>query len=205
VKGAYGKAGWNFSKHEGVRNMTQIVEAIRDLSTPAVVAISGFGGSGKSTFAQRLSSAIHAPVIGVDTFCTSTEQVEYRRWEIMDFARMEREVLIPFTSGASSLVFGEFDWEKNIVVDVTTLQAPSVLIVEGVGLFRPTLLPYFSYTIWIDCPLDVAIARGKRRDREEYGVPHDTHWDGIWRDNDVQCYQEFSPMNTADCLVKSME
>lgn len=187
------------------REMIHIVETVQKLRAPAIVAISGFGGSGKSTFAHKLSSEIHAPVVGVDAFCRSTEQVEYQRWEIMDFARLEREVLIPFVSANPVISFGEFDWEKNAVTDVTTIQAPPVLIIEGVGLFRPELLPYFSYTIWIECPLDVAIARGKRRDREEYGVPHDEQWDGIWRDNDVQYYREFSPMDTADCMVQYRE
>ncbi len=76
------------------------------------------------------------------------------------------------------------------------------MLVEGVGLFRPSLMDRFSYTIWIDCPIDVAIARGKRRDNEDYGVNNDEYWDGIWRKNDLGCYNEFKPKEKVDLVIE---
>jgi len=46
----------------------QIIETIHKLKKPYIIAISGFGGSGKSTFANLLASEIDAPIIGVDDF-----------------------------------------------------------------------------------------------------------------------------------------
>lgn len=69
------------------------------------------------------------------------------------------------------MTFREFDWEKNKIGGSTTIKPGNHLIVEGVGLFRPELLKYFAFTIWIECPIEVAIARGKKRDRDEYGIP----------------------------------
>ena len=63
-------------------------------------------------------------------------------------------------------------------------------------------MKYFSYTIWIECPIEIAIERGKKRDNDNYGVSQDENWDGIWRDNDMQCYQEFDPMENAECIIK---
>jgi len=66
-------------------------------------------------------------------------------------------------------------------------------------------MKYFSYTIWIECPIEIAIERGKKRDRNMYGVSQDEKWDGIWRDNEMQCYREFDPMENAERVIKYNE
>lgn len=50
------------------------------------------------------------------------------------------------------------------VVDVLR---PKVLIVEGVRLIRPELLPYFDISVWIDCPMELATNRALKRNREQ--------------------------------------
>jgi len=182
---------------------TQIIETIQKLTVPYIVGISGFGGSGKSTFANRLASEIQAQIIGVDDFFTTMERLHYKHWEIYDYERLENEVIKPFLSGNTWLSYRAFDWEKNELTGWKATPVDEVLIIEGVGIFRPELMNYFSYTIWIECPIEIAIARGKKRDREQYGVAQDERWDGIWRDNDMQCYREFDPLENADYVVKS--
>ena len=184
---------------------TQIIKTIQKLKKPFIVAISGFGGSGKTTFANRLASEMHAPIIGVDDFFNTTEQLNYERWEIYDFERLEHEVIKPFLSGSTILSYRAFDWEENELTVFKTIHVDEVLIVEGVGLFRPELMKYYSYTIWIECPIEIAIERGKKRDRSMYGVSQDEKWDGIWRDNEMQCYREFDPMENAECIIKYNE
>ena len=155
------------------------LSTIQKLPRPAIVAISGFGGSGKSTIAHKIAAELQAPVIGVDSFWQSTTCTTYQYWEVVDFDRLVREILQPFSAGSAELRYGEFDWEKNEVSSQKTIPATDFLIIEGIGVFRPDLMQYFSYTIWIECPLEIAIARGKKRDRDEYGVPQDELWDGI--------------------------
>jgi uridine kinase len=184
---------------------TQIIETIQKIKKPFIVAISGFGGSGKTTFANLLASEIHAPIIGVDDFFNTTERLNYERWEIYDFERLELEVIKPFLSGGTILSYIAFDWEKNELTGFKTTHVDEVLIVEGVGLFRPELMKYFSYTIWIECPIEIAIERGKKRDRNMYGVSQDEKWDGIWRNNEMQCYREFDPMENAERVIKYNE
>ena len=62
-------------------------------------------------------------------------------------------------------------------------------------------MKFFSCTIWIDCPIQEAVERGKRRDREEYNHPQDEYWDSIWKKNDLQCFEEFSPKANVDFVV----
>jgi uridine kinase len=166
-----------------------------------LIGISGFGGSGKSTFALALGKKIDAPVIGVDSFSKSNVHEGYEFWDVMDFDRLENEVLEPFVSGSPDIKYGDFDWEANKIGKEISLDQEGIVIVEGVGLLRPSLMEYFSCTIWIDCPIQEAIERGKKRDREEYNNPQDEYWDGIWKKNDLQCFEEFSPKANVNFVV----
>ena len=177
-----------------------LLEKIARLRQPVVVGVSGYGGAGKSTFAAKLGQMMGAPVIGLDSFIISRTPSEYAHWEIIDFARLKREVLEPFTAG-QRVRYGHFDWIQNQINGLRELPPTGGLIVEGVGLFRPALLKYFALLIWLACPIEEAIRRGKRRDREEYNNPQEESWDGIWKRNDEQCYRDYQPEKIADFVI----
>jgi len=179
----------------------EIIDDISILEKPAIIGISGFGGSGKSTLAKKLALQLKASCIGIDSFCKSTKSIEYQFWDIFDFTRLRVEVLEPYFSEVSKISYGEFNWEENKVTNKSTIPTNELLIIEGVGIFRPEIIKYFTYSIWIDCSIDIAIERGKKRDKEEYGVNQDNNWDGIWKRNDLQCYYEFSPIKKADSII----
>ncbi len=58
----------------------QLIEKLVALKTPAIIAVSGFGGAGKSTFATSLGSSINAPVICVDQFGIDRTIEDYTHW-----------------------------------------------------------------------------------------------------------------------------
>lgn len=187
----------------GVEVSADLIEHIQSLETPLIISISGFGGAGKSSFAERLGLALGAPVIGVDSFMKDRTSQEYSRWEIMDFDRLEKEVIRPFLSGTNPLSYGHFDWETNGVNLQKEVNHDGILIIEGVGLFRPELNEYFGYKIWVDCPMEEAIRRGKKRDREVYHNPQDESWDGVWKRNDREYLSAFNPKDAADRIVSN--
>ncbi len=181
-----------------------IPETLKDrialLPIPYIVAISGFGGAGKTTFASALGNAIGIPVIGIDSFITDRTRDSYRFWNLIDFNRFKTEVLLPFFT-KKPVRYGHYDWEANEILEMRELPSAKGIIVEGVGLFRPALLDCFSLSIWLECPIETAMSRGMKRDREVYHNPQDEAWRGIWRRNDEECYREFDPAKAADIIV----
>ena len=176
----------------------QLIKTIKNLPTPTLVGVSGFGGSGKSSVAKKLGEALNAAVVGVDSFQTKGAfDSVFSLWEIMDYARLEKEVFQPFKNNESVIYYGHFNSKSESISETVEVKNNGILIVEGVGLFRPELLKYFSYKIWVDLPIEEAITRGKKRDREEYGNPTDELWDGMWKDNDLQYLEAYKPKETA--------
>ncbi|MCG3774209.1 MAG: hypothetical protein JW395_1026 [Nitrospira sp.] len=125
---------------------------------------------------------------------------DYSNWDIIDFARLESDVLVPFLAGNATIKYGHFDWSANAMGEIQEIAHDGLLIVEGVGLFRPDLNRYLGYKIWVDCPIEEAILRGKKRDREEYKNPQDESWDGIWKRNDAEYLDAFKPQQAADWI-----
>lgn len=182
----------------------EILSRIRATEKPLIIGVSGFGGAGKSSFAKALGEAVGAPFVGVDSFQKDGAfDTEYSLWEIMDFPRLEKEVLQPFASGEKIIRYGHFNVPSRSVTETRELKNTELLIIEGVGLFRPELSKYFGLKIWVDCPMDAAIARGKKRDREEYGNPTDEQWEGIWKKNDEEYLEQYKPKDAADFVFQN--
>lgn len=179
----------------------QLVETLKKLPQPVLIGVSGFGGSGKSSTAKEIGRELDAPVVGVDSFQKKGAfNTDFSLWKIMDFMRLKNEVIEAFLNG-KEIRFTHFDAEKEVISNEVSIENKGILIIEGVGLFRPELVKYFSYKIWIDVPMDEAIARGKKRDREEYGNPTDECWDGVWKKNDLEYYSQFKPRENADFIL----
>jgi uridine kinase len=183
----------------------EIVVHIKSLKIPLIVGVSGFGGAGKSTFANALGTILGAPVIGVDNFMKDRTLKNYSLWEAMDYARLKREVLETFVAGRNPLHYGHYGWGPNAIIETKDVPHRGIIIVEGVGLFRPEINQYLGYKIWIDCPVEEGIKRGKKRDRDEYHNPQDEQWDGIWKKNDVDYFEKYKPKEVVDLIFSNLD
>lgn len=182
----------------------EIIEKIKSLPTPKIITLSGLGGSGKSSIAKELGVALDAQVVGIDAFQRKGAfDTAYSLWNIMDYTRLEEEVLKPFLDKQNIIRYGHFDAKTELISEIVEFKNNGTLIVEGVGVFRPELIKYFIYKIWINVPMEEAIARGKKRDREEYHNPTDDLWDGVWKDNDLQYLETYKPQQMADLVISN--
>ncbi len=181
--------------------MQEILTAIQKLKQPTgrplVIAISGFGGSGKTTLAGTLKSQLsEAQTVSIDSFSTH----EWHRsadWDNFDRDRFTREVLKPARTNRFPLTYVREPWpgnpEETIVIPKT-----NYLVVEGCSIFHPDLLKYYDLKIWVDCPLELATERAMWRDRYVHKNEHDYYWLNIWMPNERDFLAKYRPDKLAD-------
>lgn len=144
------------------------------------VGIDGVDGAGKTTFAAALGAALELrgrPVIRVsaDDFHRARAD-RYRRgrysplgfWlDAFDYARLRADVLVPLGPGGDRRFRpAAHDLASDRVLDVPRQQAEpgSVVLVDGLFLHRDELVRYWEFSVFLDVPFDVSVARVAARD-----------------------------------------
>ena len=151
-----------------------------------LVAIDGLGGAGKSTFANDLARRlracqISAEIVHMDDFylpSTQRPQVEQQENQIgsaFDWQRLRDQVLTPLSLG-QRVVYQRYDWSADELADWIPLTATAVVIVEGVYTLRHELRSYYDFSVWVDCPRAVRLARGIARDGKEARRQWEEEW-----------------------------
>ena len=124
-----------------------------------LVLVDGPAGSGKTTFAGRLASALggDAAVLHLDDL--------YADWTITGaVARLRAGVLRPLADGNPG-AFHRYDWAaRRFCPDPTVVPAAPVLLVEGCGSSPRVLDPWAVLRVWVEAPADLRVARGLARD-----------------------------------------
>ncbi len=165
------------------------------------IGISGYGGAGKSTLARslvaRLESAVLVP--GDDFLDPVAAGHRSDDWSAMDRDRLVRTVLEPFRQ-TEPVVLQRYDWSTGGLGPPELLPDGDVLVVDGVGLFDPTVTAWLDLAVWIDTDLATATARGKARDRGD-GLDHDGLWDEVWAPTEQAFDRRFTPRARADLVV----
>ncbi|MEV0261312.1 hypothetical protein AB0I49_08200 [Streptomyces sp. NPDC050617] len=135
-----------------------------------LVAVDGHAGSGKTTFAGRLSEALGgAPVLHLDDLATHEELFGWT-------GRLCEQVLGPLGRGETAR-YRAYDWVRRRFSEVKEAAPEPVVLVEGVGAGRRALRPHLSCLLWMELPRGDSWARGRRRD----GPGLSGFWDGWMR------------------------
>lgn len=163
---------------------------------PIVVAISGFGGSGKSTLAEKLRlhfGLAEDELIQIDELNGPNRHgpdiFDQTDWPLL------MRILEDVRAGKKLQYTGKDDKDRPVHRD---LPLPRVVIVEGIRLLQPKLMPYFDVSVWIDCPQEIALGRAKARDRLQ-GENEETVslWDTDWGPKDKIYFETYRPNQLA--------
>jgi uridine kinase len=186
-----------------LQSLADSIEARAKEKKHTIIALSGFGGAGKSTLARQLMNLLgQAEVVSLDDFILNRLANLSSDWSTgFDWKRLVEQVLQPLSEGKDTITYERYDWSRNEAIDSRTIQLPVYLIVEGVGLLREDLKKYFDITVWINVPLEIASERGKSRDREVYQVDHDALWANLWIPADKGYAEKHRPRENADFLL----
>ncbi len=165
----------------------KILDLQRSRSGIQIVGIDGVDCSGKSTFALELAEELRKSdrkvlVSSIDGFHRPSE-MRYARGEFsaegyyhdsFDYDKLKKTLLEPLKSGNIPLTVQtrSFDFRANQAVDdqfetVDSLEA--ILIFEGVFLFRPEILDFWDFKIFLHVDFEVSFKRGMVRDLDLFG------------------------------------
>ncbi|MET8700550.1 hypothetical protein ABZW10_17000 [Kitasatospora sp. NPDC004723] len=122
-----------------------------------LVAVDGHAGSGKTTFAGRLSAALGgAPVVHLDDLATHAEPFEW-------CGRLRAQVLEPLAVGRGAR-YAVYDWTLRRFAGTAAVPLAPVVLVEGVGAGRRAVRPWLSRLVWMELDAATARRRGEQRD-----------------------------------------
>ncbi|WP_433358425.1 uridine kinase [Micromonospora saelicesensis] len=144
------------------------------------VAVDGVDGVGKSTFAGELAALLsdrgrHVVYVSADDF-HHRRGVRHRRgrdspegfWlDSYDYEALVHNVLGPFGLGGSRRYRpAAHDLRTDEVLDLAwrTAAPGTVLIVDGLFLHRDELVEFWDFSVLLDAPFAVTVARMARRD-----------------------------------------
>lgn len=157
----------------------EIVAATPALDRPALIAVDGVDGSGKTTFASRLISAYHdagrrTVVVHADDFL-NPRKVRYRLGrasplgfflDSVDLAALRQKVIDPVRADGETIVVEHFDHSADcpLATDPVGIDANTVVIVEGMFLHRDEMYGLWDYSVFLDVPFEVSVGRMAERD-----------------------------------------
>jgi len=170
----------------------------------AVIAISGFGGSGKSTLSAELAYNLgETDIVPIDDFIIGAKDERSKDWATFDRRRLRKEVLDVAETGTplTYSVYNSGEWSSGQPGRTRTITPQKFLIIEGCGIIIPSLMPYYDYSAWIGVSGLDAWERAKQRDRSEGNI-NDKLWDEVWGPNDQDYYDKYRPDQRARVIVQ---
>ncbi len=141
------------------------------LATPArlgpirYVGVDGPAGSGKTTFAARLATALRGA--GADVVEVHTDDLLEGWTDMISFwPRFNEWILEPLSQGTAG-GYRRYDWHRGRFEDEwRAVPVPDVLVVDGVTSARAAVAPYLGLGVFVVAGRDLRLARGLARDGE---------------------------------------
>lgn len=154
------------------------IDAVRVAGT-ALVAVDGFDGAGKTTFADELGASLRdlgRPVIRATVDCFHHPR-DVRYWrgrqspegfyrDSYNYDLLRQYLLDPLRPGGTRRYrVAAFDYETDQPIAVAEATAPdrAVLVFDGIFLHRPEVVAYWNYSIFLRVGFSTSIPRCAQR------------------------------------------
>jgi len=156
----------------------RVVEWTAARPAPAVVAVDGPSGAGKTSLAETLVAVLAGA--GRDAVAVHLDDL-YPGWDGLDAVVpiVVRHVLEPLASPGPVAV-PTWDWRRDRPGRSRALPElgpprPGVVLVDGAGAGARACAPYLAGLVWLEAPAPLRRARALDRDGDAY-APHWDRW-----------------------------
>lgn len=154
-----------------------------------LVAVDGYGGSGKTTLAEWLASRLGGTRVCSDDFA----RPRVLGWE---WQRFDEQVLSPLLADERAR-YQRYDWDEDRLAEWHEIAPGGFLIAEGVSISRTEFGDPWDLKVWVECPYELRLARGVERDGE---AMRET-WVGVWMPEEDRYVRGQRPHERADYIV----
>jgi uridine kinase len=150
----------------------------RHAAEPLVVGIAGCSGSGKTTLAAELATQLEATLFPLDLYYRDLSQFPLDSRHKRNFDHpdsLESELIIEHVRGLANgqpiqRPVYDFKTHSRVADAFDTVTPARVVIVEGIlALHYAELVPLYHFSIYVNAPHDVCLARRIHRDMRDRG------------------------------------
>ena len=145
---------------------------------PTVIGIAGCSGSGKTTLASELATQLNATLFPLDLYYRDLSQFPLDSRHKQNFDHPDSLESELFTEHIRSLAAGrtiqrpvyDFSTHSRVLGAFEPITPTRFVIVEGIlALHFAELIPLYDFSIYVEAPHDVCLARRIHRDMRERG------------------------------------
>ena len=166
---------------DNIRNhLIDIIVANSKQGKPFVLAVNGIDGSGKTFLCDQLEAELNQKSydvcrLSVDNF-HNPKSIRYQRenqaeayfFDSINFELFKQKALIPIsepTGFPKKIQVKSHNLETDQEeIALQEISKDTIILAEGVFLFKADLLPYYDMKIFLDVAFETIIERVKRRD-----------------------------------------
>lgn len=151
----------------------QAINQLMQVGKPAVIAIDGRCGSGKTHFSALLQKLFPCNVVHTDDFYLPFQsRTPHWKDEVggnMDFSRLLSEILIPASSG-NPLIYRPYDCHAGRLSEAAKLPVCPLTVVEGSYSTHPHLADKYDMKIFLTCSQEEQERRLKAREGSAFSA-----------------------------------
>jgi HAD superfamily hydrolase (TIGR01549 family) len=181
-----------------------------------VIGINGIDGSGKTKFAESLEKFLisrnyETQAIHLDDFhnpralrYAGENQIENYFNRSFNFNLVIEKLLAPLrkkSSFSTRLTLLDLSTDKYDIEKEYSYNHNTIVIFEGVFLFRKELAPYIDYKIFLDIPFEESLKRASARDSEEIFNKYESKY----LPAQVRYLEEYPPREMADMVIDNTD
>jgi uridine kinase len=168
-----------------------VAAALRGREGTRWIGVDGKGATGKTSLAARIAAALpRSVIVHIDDFA----RTDLQGWERERFVRQVLEPLLAEQPGR----YQRWDFLRNVGAEWHTIPAGVPVVVEGVSATDVRLGVPWDFTIWIEVPYELRLARARERDGPEMME----RWLTDWMPSEDAYEREQRPQDRVDLVYR---